>query len=589
MQLRTLNDVFVHATSRGSERAVLTQVGDGWQPVSCNALYWRTRRLAVWLRSQGVGKGDRVALIAENRWEWAVTDFACLAIGAVDVPMFPTLTAEQTAAQLRDSGATIAFVSTPELAVKVRRAGCVPTVVVMDHAPGDATMAFTDLVTGDESSARDQAFDEMLRAIEPGDLATIIYTSGTTGDAKGVMLTHGNIASNLSMTTSIFRFGPEDLMVSFLPLSHVTARHIDYLFFAENVTLAYVGRPERVLPAMAAVKPTIFVAVPRVYERVRQSAEGKAAKAGGLKAKIFSGAIQTGEKHRDEVANGKTPSSFAWKLADKLVYSKLREAFGGRVKVYVSGGAPLGIDLARWFADAGIAILEGYGLTETSPVIAVNQPGANKLGTIGTRMPNTECRFADDGELEVRGPGVFVGYWQKPEETAAVMDGEWFRTGDIGAIDPHGFLSITDRKRELIKTVGGKFIAPQPIENKLKVSPLIGHVALQGDRRKYVTAILSPNTAALEDWAKGQGIAVADRTSLIREPRVVERFQQEFDRINADASPWEKVKRFRIVTEEWTIDTGELTPSMKLKRRVVAQKYAAEIDALYTGSEAEPV
>ncbi len=587
MQLRTLNDVFVHATARGAARAILTQAGERWLPISCDALYWRTRRLASWLQQQGVRKGDRVALIAENRWEWAVTDFACLAIGAVDVPMFPTLTAEQTAAQLRDSGTEIAIVSTVELAKKVHKVAGVKTVVIMDETSRDDVVRFADLIAGDEGSDRDGGFDAALRAIQPSDLATIIFTSGTTGDAKGVMLTHGNIASNLSMTTSIFQFGPDDLMVSFLPLSHVTARHIDYLFFAENVTLAYVGKPERVLPAMAAVKPTIFVAVPRVYERVRQSAEGKAMKAGGLKAKIFAWAIQTGGKHRNEVANGRTPSSLAWKLADKLVYSKLREAFGGRVKIFVSGGAPLGIDLARWFADAGIAILEGYGLTETSPVIAVNQPGRNKLGTIGLRMPNTECRFAEDGELEVRGPGIFAGYWQKPEETAAVMDGEWFRTGDIGAVDADDFMSITDRKRELIKTVGGKFIAPQPIENKLKVSPLIGHVALQGDRRKYVTAVLSPNSTALTDWAQQQGIATSDRMALLREPRVIARYQQEFDRVNADASPWEKVKRFRLVAEEWTVDGGELTPSMKLKRRVVAQKYAHEIEALYSGADSE--
>ena len=244
----------------------------------------------------------------------------------------------------------------------------------------------------------------------------------------------------------------------------------------------------------------------------------------------------------------------------------------------------LGIDLARWFADAGIPILEGYGLTETSPVIAVNQPHANKLGTIGLKMPNTDCRFAEDGELEVRGPGIFTGYWQKPEQTAAVMDGEWFKTGDIGSIDADGFLSITDRKRELIKTVGGKFIAPQPIENKLKVSPLIGHVALQGDRRKYVTAIVSPNKPALEDWARSQGIT---SDTLVRDPQVIARYQGEFDRVNADAAPWEKVKRFRIVPDEWTIESGELTPSMKLKRRVVAEKYAADIEALYSGGETE--
>ena len=584
MQLRTLNDVFVHATSRGAERAILTQVGDDWQPVSCDAMYWRTRRLAAWLQAQGVVKGDRIALIAENRWEWAVTDFACLAVGAVDVPMFPTLTADQTVAQLRDSGARIAFVGNSELARKVKEVQSIEQVVVMDHEAGVQGIAFASLTSGQESSARDASFDATLQSIEPGDLATIIYTSGTTGDAKGVMLTHGNIASNLTMTTDIFQFGPDDLMVSFLPLSHVTARHIDYLFFAENVTLAYVGRPERVLPAMAAVKPTIFVAVPRVYERVRQSAEGKANKAGGLKAKIFHWAIRTGGKHRSDVANGQTPSSLAWKLANKLVYSKLREAFGGKVKVFVAGGAPLGIDLANWFADAGIPILEGYGLTETSPVISVNQPGANKLGTIGLKMPNTDCRFAEDGELEVRGPGIFIGYWQKPEQTAAVMDGDWFRTGDIGSIDGDGFLSITDRKRELIKTVSGKFIAPQPIENKLKVSPLFGHVALQGDRRKYVTAIVSANKPALEDWAKAQGISAAE---LTREPGVIARFQQEFDRVNADAAPWEKVKRFRIVPDEWSIESGELTPSMKLKRRVVAQKYAGEIEALYSGADAE--
>ena len=588
MQLRTLNDVFVHATSRGAERALLTQVGDAWQPISCNAVYWRTRRLAAWLQQQGVQKGDRVALIAENRWEWAITDYACLALGVVDVPMFPTLTLDQTAAQLKDSGARIAIVSTQELAAKVRKADAgVETVVIME-APGESgALAFESIVAGDEPGARDADFDRELASIGPADIATIIYTSGTTGDAKGVVLTHGNIASNLSMTTDLFRFGADDLMVSFLPLSHVTARHIDYLFFAENVTLAYVGRPERVLPAMQAVKPTIFVAVPRVYERVRQSAEGKAMKAGGLKAKIFSWAIRTGAKHRDAVANGNTPSSIAWKLANKLVYSKLREAFGGRVTVFVAGGAPLGIDLAQWFASAGIAILEGYGLTETSPVIAVNLPHRNKLGTIGPRIANTDCRFAEDGELEVRGPGIFAGYWQKPEQTAAVMDGEWFRTGDIGSVDAEGYLHITDRKRELIKTVGGKFIAPQPIENRLKVSPLVGHVALQGDRRKYVTAIVSPNAAALADWAKAQGIAAPQPDTLVREPRVLERFQQEFDRVNADAAPWEKVKRFRLVPEEWTVESGELTPSMKLKRRVVAQKYASEIEALYTGAEAE--
>jgi len=586
MELRTLNDVFLKAISRGSERAILTPVGDQWEPISCDALYWRTQRLAAWLQSQGIAKGDRVALIAENRWEWAVADFASLAIGAVDVPMFPTLTSDQTKAQLTDSGAKIVIVSTQAVAKKVVGTGFAGTLVVMDK--GELGIAFADLVTGTESSDRDEAFDQALKAIQPEDRATIIYTSGTTGDAKGVVLTHGNIASNLSMTTELFKFGPEDLMVSFLPLSHVTARHIDYLFYAENVTLAYVSRPERVLPAMAVVKPTIFVAVPRVYERVRQSAEGKALKAGGIKAKIFQWAIKTGAKHRDTVAQMQgDPSSLAWKIANKLVYSKLREAFGGRVKVFVAGGAPLGIDLSQWFSSAGIPILEGYGLTETSPVIAVNLPGKNRLGSIGPKLKNLDVRFAEDGELEVRGPSIFQGYWQKPEQTDAVMDGDWFKTGDIGKVDDDGFLYITDRKRELIKTVGGKFIAPQPIENKLKVSSLIGFVALQGDKRKYVAAIVSPNFPALEEWAKAQGIVAADRKVLIHDPKVIARYQEEFDRVNKEASPWEKVKRFRLVPDEWTIDGGEVTPSMKLKRRVVAANYEREIESMYSGSDVD--
>lgn len=584
MDLRTLNDVFLKATSRGRERAILTPVGEQWEAISCDALYWRTRRLAAWMQSQGIAKGDRVGLIAENRWEWAVTDFASLAIGAIDVPMFPTLTPDQTRAQLADSGAKIVFVSTQDVAKKVVGTGFTGTVVAMDA--GEIGIPFGDLVVGEESSDRDAAFDQAVASVQPEDTATIIYTSGTTGDAKGVVLTHGNIASNLSMTTELFRFGADDLMVSFLPLSHVTARHIDYLFYAENVTLAYVSRPERVLPAMAAVKPTIFVAVPRVYERVRQSAEGKALKAGGLKAKIFQWAIKTGAKHRDEVAQMRgEPSSLAWKIANKLVYAKLREAFGGRVKVFVAGGAPLGIDLAQWFASAGIPILEGYGLTETSPVIAVNLPGRNKLGTIGPKLNNIDVRFAEDGELEVRGPSIFQGYWQKPEQTADVMDGEWFKTGDIGKIDSEGFLSITDRKKELIKTVGGKFIAPQPIENKLKVSSLIGFVALQGDKRKYVAAIVSPNFPALEEWAKEQGITATDRKTLIHDEKVIERYQKEFDRVNQEASPWEKVKRFRLVSDEWTVDGGEVTPSLKLKRRVVAANYAKEIESMYSGAD----
>ncbi len=588
MQLSTLNDVFSRATSRGPETVILEHgAGGNWQPISADALYWRVYRLAAWLQAHGVQKGDRVALLAENRWEWAVVDFACLAIGAVDAPMFPTLTAEQMRKQITDCGARLAFVSTAEVFRKVRDIGSLEKVVAMDAVEG--AESFAAIVHGDESPTRDAAFDESRQTIVPQDLATLIYTSGTTGEAKGVMLTHGNIASNLTATTDIYRFKPTDSTVSFLPLSHVTARHIDYLFYAENVTIAYVSRAERVLPAMTSVRPTIFVAVPRVYERVRQSVESKSAKAGGLKAKIFTWALQTGAAHREAVANGRTPGSLAWKLANKLVYSKIAEALGGRVHTLVAGGAPLGIDLSRWFADVGLPIFEGYGLTETSPVIGVNRPSANKLGTVGQTLPNIECRISpEDGELLVKGPSVFHGYWNKPDATAEVFSADgFFHTGDVGNIDADGFLSITDRKKELLKTIGGKLIAPQPIEASLKVSALIGYAALQGDNRKYITALISPNFPALEEWAAAQGIVTTDRAALVRHTKVVARYQQEFDRANKDLQAWEKVKRFRLVPDEWTQDTGHLTPSVKLKRRVVKETYAQQIEEMYTGTEAE--
>ncbi len=588
MQLSTLNDVFSHATSRGAGTVILEHGADGsWKPLSSNALYWRVVRMAAWLQAHGVKKGDRVALLAENRWEWAVVDFACLAIGAVDAPMFPTLTAEQMRKQITDCGAKLAFVSTAEVFAKIRNIGGLETVVSMDTVEG--AESFSAIVTGDEPATRDAAFDELGQTVGPEDLATLIYTSGTTGDAKGVMLTHGNIASNLTATTGIYHFNSTDTTVSFLPLSHVTARHIDYLFYAENVTIAYVSRAERVLPAMSAVRPTIFVAVPRVYERVRQSVESKSAKAGGLKAKIFAWAVKTGAAHRTDVANGRTPGSLQWKLANKLVYSKIAEALGGRVHTLVAGGAPLGIDLSRWFADVGLPIFEGYGLTETSPVIGVNRPGANKLGTVGQTMPNIECRISpEDGELLVKGPSVFHGYWNKPEATAEVFDADgFFHTGDVGNIDGDGFLSITDRKKELLKTIGGKLVAPQPIEASLKVSALIGYAALQGDNRKYITALISPNFPALEEWAGSQGIATTDRATLVRDPKVIARYQQEFDRANKDLQAWEKVKRFRLVPDEWTQDTGHLTPSVKLKRRVVKEMYGRQIEEMYSGAEAE--
>jgi long-chain acyl-CoA synthetase len=325
----------------------------------------------------------------------------------------------------------------------------------------------------------------------------------------------------------------------------------------------------------------VLVAVPRVFEKVRQEAERQVSRS-GLKKRIFGWAVKTGQKHRDEILRGETPSSLGWKLANKLVFSKIQNGFGGRVRYYIAGGAPLGMDTARWFAGVGIRILEGYGLTETSPVLAINTTGAYRIGSVGKPLPNVECQIAEDGELLVRGPNVFTGYWHKQRETAEAFDFEhWFRTGDIGRIDEDGFLYITDRKKELLKTSGGKLVAPQPIENRLKASMFVAQAAVVGDRHKFLSALISPNFVALEEWAKQQGINAPTRRDLVDDPAVASKYQAIVDEVNGMLAQFETIKRFLIVPEEWSLASGELTPSLKLKRRVVNQQYAQDIAAFY--------
>ena len=349
----------------------------------------------------------------------------------------------------------------------------------------------------------------------------------------------------------------------------------------QRVTLAYCPKFDQVSTAMKRVRPTLLVAVPRVYEKIRQAVEGKSH---GAKKMILNWALAVGRKHRAETLAGKQPGGLGWKLADKLVFSKIRAAFGGRVRFFVSGGAPLGMDTAGWFADVGIRILEGYGLTETSPLIAVDNPQQHRIGTVGPVLQNVEVRFAPDGELEVRGPSVFHGYWNKPDETAAAFTADgWLRTGDIGMIDADGFLSITDRKKEMLKTSGGKMIAPQPIENKLKARMLVANAALVGDKHKFACVLISPNFAILESWARVKGVVypAGDRKALVAVPQVVARYQRIVNEVNATLAPYQTIKRIAVVPDEWTVEGDELTPSMKLKRRVVEQKYAAQIAEFY--------
>ena len=586
--IHTINDLFFRIAEAANPAAVLWQDHVGqWRPISSGQFYQRVRALGRVLVAWGVQKGDRVAIISENRWEWAVTDFATLAIGAVNVPVYPTLTGEQIAVLLQDAGCRVAVVSTRMQFDKlnaVRGQTPLERIVLMDSAaPPPGAISMDELLDGADalSAQRDPVFDALAASVKPDDLATLIYTSGTTGEPKGVMLTHGNIAVNQNFAVREFSFDSSDVCISFLPLSHITARALDYVMYGHGAQVAYCPQFEKLPQAMREVRPTVLVGVPRVYEKIRQEVERRSALS-PVKKRLLAGAIKLGSRQSEIVYGGGKPASRLWKLANKLVYSKVQEAFGGRVRVFVSGGAPLGIDTARWFASVGIAVWEGYGLTETSPVIALNSPVTHRMGSVGRPLPNVELDIADDGELLVRGPSIFSGYWHKPLANAECFDSEgWFRTGDIAHLDKDGFLYITDRKKELLKTSGGKLVAPQPIENKLKTNLLVGQAALVGDRHKFVSALISPNFKALEEWAQSHGVAFGTRDDLLANPRIVALYGELVREANLGLANFETIKRFRLVAEEWSQDSGELTPSMKLKRRVITQRYAAVVDALY--------
>lgn len=555
--------------------------GSTWQVISSRQLYGYIVALARILKQWGIEKGDRVAILSENRPEWMISDFACVTTGIVDVPIYTTLTAEQTLYLLQNSRAKVIFVSTLEQLRKVQSIQSktsLEKIVVMDDIAEVNVIPLWSLIK-DASVERDQQFDQQAHQITPDDLATLIYTSGTTGTSKGVMLSHGNLTSCAVMASSQTEWTKDDVYLSFLPLSHVTARHVDYVCYLEGVTLAYCAVFDLLPQMLQEVKPSIIIAVPRVYEKIRQEAERRAGR--GLKRKIFDWALHVGQKHMKEIAKDETPSSPAWKLANKLVYSKIRQGFGGRSKGYFSGGAPLGKDMAEWFCAMGIPVMEGYGLTETSPTLSVNRPGAFKIGSVGKVNDGLQLKIAEDGEILVKGPTVFKGYWEMPEETRASFIDGWFKTGDIGELDSEGFLSITDRKKDLIKTSGGKFIAPQPIENALKANVLVAQAAVIGDRRKYASVIIAPHFPLLEDWARANGVTFSSHQELVASGKVRDLYRGIIEDLNKKLAHFETIKKLVVVPDEFTVATGEITPTLKLKRRVIEKKYKQQIDELY--------
>ncbi len=582
---RTLNEIFLSVVSRNSPCVMLDRKTGVWVPISAAELYRDVVGISAELRNWGIRPGDRIGILSENRPEWAIADFAILAIGAVVVPLYTTLTAEQSAYLLRDSGARVIFVSSEKHLQKIQAIQsqtAIEKIVVMD--PVETAHAFHIYRLAENGpQGGDEQFDRALENVGPDDLATIIYTSGTTGVPKGAMLTHGNMASNLACSLGGFEIKSDDLSVSFLPLSHVTARHVDYAMLHHGVTLAYVPAVDMLPQALREVKPTIFVGVPRVYEKAHTQVE---IKAGGFpKRWIYRWGLEVGKNHRAAISNGQKPEAWQWKLANRLLYRKLYEGMGGRARLFISGGAPLGRELTEWYADMGIRILEGYGLTETAPVIAVNNPTAHKLGTVGKPLSNVEVRIADDGEVLVRGPSVFKGYWNKPEDTAQVFEGDWFKTGDIGNLDADGFLSITDRKKDLIKTSGGKFIAPQPIENSLKHNALIAEAIVVGDKRKFPAVLIIPFFSLLEDWARTNEVPFSTRLELVQNARVQALYEGIVDDLNKNLARFEKLKRVVLVAEELSAEHGTLTASMKMRRRAVEERHRELIDRIYAEAE----
>lgn len=588
MSLRTLNDILSAVYQRRRDRVMLQREILGWVPVSSAELYRNIVGVAHALQSWSIGKGDRVAILSENRPEWTITDFAALAIGAVTVPIYSTQTADQTSFILNDSGARVVAVSTQaqlEKVLTIQRHTPVERILVMDRVETAHAVHMQELMLHGPTTV-DAEFDTSAQGVTPDDLATIIYTSGTTGTPKGAMLTHGNMASNISCSMEGFDIGAkEEVCVSFLPLSHVTARHVDFALLYQGVVLAYCPEIPQLPQVLKEVQPSIFVGVPRVYEKIRQRVILETAHF--PKNVIYRWAVKVGRAHRGEILAGAQPKALSWKIANRLVLSKVRAGMGGKAEEFISGGAPLGRELAEWYADIGIPIHEGYGLTETAPVIAVNTPKACKLGTVGKPLSNVEVRIADDGEVLVRGPSVFKGYWNRPEATRDTFVEGWFKTGDIGTLDDDGFLSITDRKKDLIKTSGGKFIAPQPIENSLKLNPLIGTAVVLGDRRKFPAVLISPHFPVLEDWAQANKISFASRTELIAHSRVRALYEGVVEELNTTLARFEKLKRVLLVADEFSAADGTLTHTFKVRRRGIEDRYRQLIDEMYAKAETE--
>ena len=590
----TLVDVFLRVARVHKRPDTLNYKRDGrWISISSDEMLARAKRIAAGLHAIGLRRGDRIALLSESRVEWTLTDAGCIFGGIIDVPIYPTLAPPQVRYILNDSGASALFVEGrakfDELKPILPECPHVKHIVYFDN-DGMSVAEGLSLAELEELGRQFQEkepgrTDELSHQITPDDLATIIYTSGTTGEPKGVMLTHSNIVTNLIDSTEHLEFGEADAALSVLPLSHVYERQAMYMYLHQGIAVYFAESLQTIALNMREVRPTVLVGVPRMFEKIYARIQERAAEKGKVATALLAWAVSVGREYADyTLAHRPLPMFLKFKhsLATKLVFAKWHEAFGGRMRLLLSGGAALADDLARIYIGAGIPIIQGYGLTETSPVVTASHMDNIRVGTVGRAIPNVEIRIAADGEIEVRGPNVMRGYYNKPEETRAVFteDG-WFKTGDVGTLDADGFLRITDRKKELFKTSGGKYISPQPIEQAIKGSRFVNQVVLVGAERKFPAALIVPMWEQLESYCKLKGIEVKSRQEMCDHPRIIDLFQRQIDKLTPNLARYEKIKKVALLENEFSIENGELTPTLKVKRRVIDQKYRDVIEKLY--------
>jgi len=563
-----------------------------WVDIGYRDMAERVQDLSIGLQELGVRRGDRVAILSENRPEWAIADYACLAARCTDVPIYPTLPAKQAEYILRDSGAVAVLVSSAAQLEKVARVRerlpALAHIIALDESATGAGVLRFEQVLERGRAARERHPDWRASALEvvEDDLATLIYTSGTTGDPKGVMLSHGNIASNVTTCVALFSFTADDECLSFLPLSHIFERMFGhYCMLHAGVVINYAESVDTVPADMQETRPQIMASVPRLYEKIYARVLDSVRTSSPLRKRIFAWSREVGERWA-EATIARRPVSPALKLqralADRLVFAKLRARTGGRIRFFISGGAPLSPEIARFFYAAGLPILEGYGLTETSPVMAVNTFRNHRLGTVGKAIPEVEIRIAPDGEIVTRGPNVMCGYFNKPQATAEAIDEEgWFHTGDIGIIDADGYLSITDRKKDLIVTAGGKNIAPQPIEILARTSKFVSSAVMIGDRRPFPIMLVVPNPAQVKGWVEHKGLPDGELEQLVNHPDVRQKIEREVRMTLRDLAQFEMPKKLLILPKDFTVEAGELTPTLKVRRRIVEEHNRTAIEALY--------